>query len=587
MALATRLAALVALVLGPATALAEGTIVRYADDFARGSARRETVAAPAPVAADRARIAAGPRSLAVILFNFADDTSEPVSADEIRRVVFTGSDSASALHEEQSHGAVSFVGRHDTAGDVFGWYTIAARRAPCEVDLWRDQAIARAKAAGFDIDAYQHVMLVFPEYYQPGCEFGGLAEVGGRTTWIHHSQVAHAAAHELGHNLGLHHAQAYECRDASGTRVAIGGSCKRVEYGDPFDVMGSAPHQVNGIYKARLGYGEVESITAPGVYRLAPAQSDGGTRLIRVYRDTLDGEARYFYLETRRSQPGFDDFFCLDEVVNGVTVRLARDLASEVPSALIDTSPETESFRDAPLGVGETFTDAKSGISIRTLSIDDSGASVAISFDGELPAADHAPPAPDDGVGGDGLEVAWYGNRELSGDPAATGFIEALDFDWGEDAPAVGLPADEVSARFSGYLAAGATGTWAIHTASDDGIRVRLDGVPIIDDWTTHGVEGNVALVELEINRAHHIEIDYFEGTNGAAARLAWKGPQRACEIVPTSRLFTEPPDLDEVVEPEADPQIGGAFGGCSAAGGPGGGAAALLLLLLVLRRRR
>ncbi|EVU11697.1 metallo-peptidase M12B Reprolysin-like family protein, partial [Vibrio parahaemolyticus V-223/04] len=57
-------------------------------------------------------------------------------------------------------------------------------------------------------------------------------------------------AHEFGHNLGLSHAKALDCGDAS-----VSNNCNAIEYGDSYDVMGTPDMgYINTYYKERMGW---------------------------------------------------------------------------------------------------------------------------------------------------------------------------------------------------------------------------------------------------------------------------------------------------------------------------------------------
>ena len=63
-------------------------------------------------------------------------------------------------------------------------------------------------------------------------------------------------------------------------------------------------------------------------------------------------------------------------------IRLSSDAGvpiwSPTNTKLVDTTPGTSSYLDAPLTVGQTLTDPVSHISITTLSVDASGASIRV-----------------------------------------------------------------------------------------------------------------------------------------------------------------------------------------------------------------
>jgi len=74
----------------------------------------------------------------------------------------------------------------------------------------------------------------------------------GRRTWVNGTLATSLVAHELGHNLGAHHANALRCgQDASA--ATLGGACTSIEYGDPFDAMGSGRALMSSWHRAQIG----------------------------------------------------------------------------------------------------------------------------------------------------------------------------------------------------------------------------------------------------------------------------------------------------------------------------------------------
>lgn len=331
--------------------------------------------------------ATGAHKVAILMFNFSNDAKQPYTSDQLRSAVFTGTTSANAYLQEASHGTLSLTGKLRSDGDVFGWYTIPYDTSSCQFSNWAAAARTAAQNAGVDLSGYQHLIYYFP--YESVCAWGGMADTPGTNVWINGGTSYRAFSHELGHNLGFFHASSISCTDATGARVSLSASCTRDEYGDPFDVMGSGSYEYSNWHKAQLGWlaGAAQTVTANGTYTLSPEELSSGTTLIRIPRGT---SGDYFYLEYRQPFGTFDNFLTTSPVASGVTVRIAPDYSTFVQSLLVDCTPGTASYNDAPLPVGQTLTDPVSGVSIRTVSAGLT-ATVSVSMGGSA-----APPPPSD-----------------------------------------------------------------------------------------------------------------------------------------------------------------------------------------------
>lgn len=320
----------------------------------------------------------GTKSVAVLLFNFANDSRQPWTTSHVRGVVFDNAGSVNAYYQDVSYGQLSLT------GDVFGWYTIDATNEGCAYSTWASQARTKATAAGVALSNYQYVVYAFPQ--TSSCGWAGLAYLPGTGSWINGAMSLRVVGHELGHNFGVHHASTLSCT-AGGVRSTFGSSCSQSEYGDPFTIMGSAStrHHVNW-HRSQLGWaGDVQTITATGSYTLAAAPMSGTPRLLRVAR----GDGTYLNLELRKPWGTFDSFSTSDPAVNGVTIRIAPNTTSIVQSKLVDANPSTTSFSDAALGVGQSVTDPLTGVSITTVSVGSSSAVVSVQFvpDSQAPSA--------------------------------------------------------------------------------------------------------------------------------------------------------------------------------------------------------
>ena len=329
----------------------------------------EPAGEPTPLAA------LGTKTVAVLLFNFSNNTSQPWTTSTVRGVVFDNANSVDEYYRDASYGQLGLT------GDVFGWYTIDATNAGCAYTTWANQARAKATAAGVQLSDYQYTVYAFPQ--SSSCGWAGLAYLPGTGSWINGAMTLRVVGHELGHNFGVHHASTLPC-----TGGTFAGTCTPNEYGDPFTVMGSAQtrHHVNWHRAQFSWFTDTQTVTTTGTHLLAPAELTGSPRMLRVAR----GDGTYLHLEFRQPWGIFDNFGAGDPVVNGVSIRIAPQLTSLVQSKLVDANPGTSTFSDAALALGQSVTDPLTGVSITTTGVGPAGATVLVQFpggDGQPPTA--------------------------------------------------------------------------------------------------------------------------------------------------------------------------------------------------------
>ncbi len=141
-------------------------------------------------------------------------------------------------------------------------------------------------------------------------------------------------------------------------------------------------------------------------------------------------------------------------------------------------------------------------------------------------------------VGTPGLAAEYFASPNLDG-PALTRIDTAVAFDWALGSPDAAIPADSFSARWSGWIRPRASETTTLHAIADDGARVWVDSVLVIDAWTGSGspVEASGAFAAVA-GRLYPIVVEYHEAADSARMRLEWSGPSQPREIVPAARLF-------------------------------------------------
>jgi uncharacterized protein YgiM (DUF1202 family) len=110
--------------------------------------------------------------------------------------------------------------------------------------------------------------------------------------------------------------------------------------------------------------------------------------------------------------------------------------------------------------------------------------------------------------------ASYFANRNLSGDPVMTQNVNNIQFNWGEGSPGPNVPVDNFSARFQRTMNFD-TGTYEFKATYDDGIRIYVDGQPILNDWQEGSARSSSA--QMLLSGQHDIRVEYFEATGTAA----------------------------------------------------------------------
>ena len=142
---------------------------------------------------------------------------------------------------------------------------------------------------------------------------------------------------------------------------------------------------------------------------------------------------------------------------------------------------------------------------------------------------------------GTGLAASYFANATLTGS-AVLSRTEAPWFDWGVGSPATNVPADNFSVRWSGQVAAVEAGAYQFRTNSDDGVRVWVNGVLVINNWTAHAPTVDTSgVVNLAAGQRVSIVVEFQEFGGGAVLQLSWLRPGGAWAAVPASQLYVGP----------------------------------------------
>jgi LysM repeat protein len=114
----------------------------------------------------------------------------------------------------------------------------------------------------------------------------------------------------------------------------------------------------------------------------------------------------------------------------------------------------------------------------------------------------------------------YFNNPNLAGAPSVVRNDKAINFDWGIGWPDPRISADNFSARWSRSLFFN-TGTFRLTARADDGIRVFVDDVLVIDEW--HAASGATYTQDITLGTGNHtFRVQYYESAGAASVFFTW-----------------------------------------------------------------
>lgn len=119
-----------------------------------------------------------------------------------------------------------------------------------------------------------------------------------------------------------------------------------------------------------------------------------------------------------------------------------------------------------------------------------------------------------------GWRMEMFANPYVSGDALVVADVPEINFDWGLQAPSPALPVDGFSLRLERRMNFSAA-YYRITAEADDGVRVWVDDVLVIDQW--HGATNQVFTSGRVLTGAHDLRVEYYEASGLASLRVRFE----------------------------------------------------------------
>lgn len=149
-------------------------------------------------------------------------------------------------------------------------------------------------------------------------------------------------------------------------------------------------------------------------------------------------------------------------------------------------------------------------------------------------------------LSGNGLAVTYWNNasptysNSLNFSGSSVSRIDpTVNFDWGSASPSGAIQPDTFSARWTGQIAIPATATYTFYARSDDGVKLWVNEVLVINNWRNQSATERSGSITLTGGQRYDIRMEYYDNLGSAVAQLRWSSPTIAKAIVPQSVLYS------------------------------------------------
>jgi glucose/arabinose dehydrogenase len=328
--------------------------------------------------------------------------------------------------------------------------------------------------------------------------------------------------------------------------AAIGSPAHNTLYtaGDTINFAGTGVDAEDGTLPAAAFTWQVDFHHDTHTHPFLPATGGitAGSFVIPTTGETSDNVWYRIHL-TVRDSGGLTSSVFVDVVPRKSTITLATD----PPGLLVTLDGQPATAPLSVLGVvgiertlGAVSPQTSAGTTYEFVSWSDGGAAthvIATPATDTTYTATYRPVTVPPGVG---LRGTYFDNLKFGG-RSATRIDPTVDFDWGTGSPAPGIAPNRFTVRWTGQVRAKVTGTYTFATLTDDGVRLFVDGQPVIEDFAGRGIRESSGTIALTGGQMYDIRVEFCDRRGAALAHLRWSAPGLAEEVVPQTHLYPAP----------------------------------------------
>ncbi|MFD2228556.1 PA14 domain-containing protein [Alkalimarinus sediminis] len=147
------------------------------------------------------------------------------------------------------------------------------------------------------------------------------------------------------------------------------------------------------------------------------------------------------------------------------------------------------------------------------------------------------PPAPEKRLV-EGWSTQFFGTGVLI-DPISFRNDNSINFDWAKGAPESGVPSDNFSVRFSGFIKATQQGTYTFQATANDFVKLWVGDKLVIDYWNTGSTKVHSGTINLDQGKEYPIKLEYAEGQGSAVIKLHWQAPGQQPTLLDSKYVST------------------------------------------------